>query len=138
MHKQTKVAVIYQSLTQSFQQTTHLLSLQTMLRSKLVALASHTGKLGSAEVKKNVKRAASTAVQFDWTDALNLETQLTDEEILMRDQVKSYCQQKLMPRILEANRHERPDEGVLKEMGDLGFLGPTIKGMSYPKLIASH
>ena len=109
-----------------------------MFRSKLVALASHTGKLGSAEVKKNVKRAASTAVQFDWTDALNLETQLTDEEILMRDQVKSYCQQKLMPRILEANRHERPDEGVLKEMGDLGFLGPTIKGMSCPKLIASH
>ena len=72
-------------------------------------------------------RSAST-LQFDWTDALNLESQLTEEEILMRDQVKSYCQQKLMPRILEANRHEQSDHGVLREMGELGFLGPTING----------
>lgn len=70
----------------------------------------------------------SSTLQFEWTDALNMETQLTDEEILMRDQVKSYCSQKLMPRILEANRHEKPDDNVLLEMGDLGILGPTIKG----------
>lgn len=73
------------------------------------------------------QRMAST-LQFDWTDGLNLESQLTDEEILLRDQVKSYCTQKLMPRILEANRHEKPDDNVLLEMGDLGILGPTIKG----------
>lgn len=106
-----------------------------MFRSKLVTLASQANKLASSEARKNVKRAAST-IQFDWTDALNLETQLTDEEILMRDQVKSYCQQKLMPRILEANRHERSDEGVLKEMGALGFLGPTIKGIELDRLLS--
>ena len=86
-----------------------------------------TGLLFGSTVRNTIKRSAST-VQFDWTDALNIESQLTEEEILMRDQVKSYCQQKLMPRIIEANRHEQPDHGVLKEMGELGFLGPTITG----------
>lgn len=79
-------------------------------------------------------RSAST-LQFDWTDALNLESQLTDEEILMRDQVRTYCTEKLMPRIMEANRHEKPDSAVLPEMGQLGFLGPTIKGMCLHKLV---
>ncbi|XP_067943522.1 glutaryl-CoA dehydrogenase, mitochondrial-like [Watersipora subatra] len=78
-------------------------------------------------LEKVSKRFAST-LQFDWKDALNLESQLTEEEILMRDQVKAYCQEKLMPRILQANRHEQPDHGVLQEMGALGFLGPTITG----------
>jgi len=44
--------------------------------------------------------------EFNWKDALNLESQLTEDEILLRDQVKLYCQSKLMPRILEANRKE--------------------------------
>ena len=43
---------------------------------------------------------------FNWRDALNLESQLTEEEIIVRDQFRSYCQDKLMPRILMANRHE--------------------------------
>lgn len=85
-------------------------------------------RTANSNIQWSGKKYAST-VQFDWTDAFNLESQLTEEEILMRDQVKSYCQQKLMPRILEANRHEQPDHGVLKEMGDLGILGPTINGM---------
>ena len=46
------------------------------------------------------------APQFDWRDALNLESQLTDEEKMVRDQFKQYCDDKLMPRILMANRHE--------------------------------
>ena len=46
------------------------------------------------------------AAEFDWRDALNLESQLTGEEILLRDQFRDYCQEKLMPRILEANRNE--------------------------------
>lgn len=65
---------------------------------------------------------------FKWTDALNLESRLTEDEVIMRDQVHHYCQEKLMPRILMANRHEQFDAEIMKEMGQLGILGPTIKG----------
>lgn len=47
-----------------------------------------------------------SASKFQWQDALRLDDQLTDDEKLVRDQFKSYCQEKLMPRILMANRHE--------------------------------
>jgi hypothetical protein len=45
-------------------------------------------------------------VSFNWRDALNLESQLTEEEIIVRDQFHNYCQAKLMPRIIIANRKE--------------------------------
>ena len=47
---------------------------------------------------------------------------------MIRDASRAYCQEKLMPRILEANRHERFDREILNEMGALGFLGSTIEG----------
>lgn len=46
----------------------------------------------------------------------------------MRDQFHSYCQSKLMPRILMANRHEDFDPTIMRELGDMGVLGPTIQG----------
>ena len=46
-------------------------------------------------------------VEFDYRDALNLECRLTEDERLMRDQVTSYCTDKLMPRVIMANRNER-------------------------------
>ena len=46
------------------------------------------------------------AATFDWKDALNLESCLTEEEIIVRDQFQSYCQEQLMPRITDANRYE--------------------------------
>ena len=64
---------------------------------------------------------------FQWDDPLALEDQLSEEERLVRDTARDYCQDKLMPRILEANRHERFDPRILTEMGKLGFLGPTLK-----------
>jgi len=65
---------------------------------------------------------------FQWDDALFLEDQLTDEERMARDTARDYCQDKLMPRILEANREEKFDPEILKEMGELGFLGCTLEG----------
>jgi len=47
---------------------------------------------------------------------------------MVRDSARAYCQDKLMPRILEAHRHERFDREIFNEMGALGFLGPTIEG----------
>ena len=55
-----------------------------------------------------------------------LETQLTEDERMIRDAAHDYCQSKLMTRVLEANRHEIFHREIMTEMGELGFLGPTI------------
>ena len=71
---------------------------------------------------------------FEWTDALLLDSCLTEEEIQIRDQVRTYCSDKLMPRILMANRNERFDRDIMTEMGSLGLLGSTIKGYGCPNV----
>jgi glutaryl-CoA dehydrogenase len=63
-----------------------------------------------------------------WSDPLLLEAELTQEEIAIRDAARDYCQGALMPRILQANRHEQFDRDIFREMGRLGLLGPTIEG----------
>lgn len=68
------------------------------------------------------------APAFNHEDALNLNEQLTDDEIMIRDSVRAYCEQKLMPRVLEANRKEVFHKEIIKELGDLGVLGSTLKG----------
>ncbi len=75
-----------------------------------------------------VKPSSPPRPSFQWDDPLLLEPQLAEEERLVRDTARAYCQEKLMPRILEANRHERFDRAILHEMGALGFLGATIEG----------
>ena len=72
--------------------------------------------------------APATKPAFNWEDPLLLEAQLTDEERIVRDAARAYAQDKLMPRVVEANRHERFDRDVLTEMGALGFLGSTLQG----------
>lgn len=64
--------------------------------------------------------------QFHWDDPLLLDQQLTDEERMVRDAARAYCQDKLQPRVLEAFRHEKMDASIFPEMGELGLLGPTI------------
>ena len=61
-------------------------------------------------------------------DILLIEDQLSDEELIIQNTARDYCQSELMPRILEANRNEFFDKGIYKEMGGLGFLGAPIKG----------
>ena len=63
---------------------------------------------------------------FKWDDALLLDGQLTEDERAIRDAAHDYCQEKLLPRVLEANRHERFDREIMNEMGDMGFLGATL------------
>jgi len=70
----------------------------------------------------------TTKPAFQWDDPLLLEEQLTDDERMVRDAARDYCQEKLQPRILEANRKERFDREIMYEMGRLGFLGATISG----------
>ena len=63
---------------------------------------------------------------FVWKDPLLLDDLLTEDERMVRDTAHSYAQEKLMPRILEANRQERFDREIMNEMGALGFLGSTL------------
>ena len=70
----------------------------------------------------------STRVEFDWSDPLLLERALSEEERLVRETVQTYCQEKLMPRILQAHREEQFDREIMQEMGSLGLLGATIQG----------
>ena len=63
---------------------------------------------------------------FPWDDPLLLDDQLTQDERMIQDAARQYAQQKLMPRVLEANRHERFDREIMTEMGALGMLGATL------------
>ncbi len=63
---------------------------------------------------------------FQWDDPFLLDRQLTDDERMVRDSARAYCQEKLQPRVLTAFREERFDREIMTEMGDLGLLGPTI------------
>lgn len=63
---------------------------------------------------------------FNWQDPLNLDSMLQEEERLLRDTAHQFCQEKLMPRVLEANRNENFDRNIMNEMGELGLLGATL------------
>ncbi|MEM1396411.1 MAG: acyl-CoA dehydrogenase [Pseudomonadota bacterium] len=63
---------------------------------------------------------------FDWTDPFLLDSQLADDERLIRDTARGYAQDKLLPRIIDAFAHEETDPSIFQEMGALGLLGPTI------------
>ncbi|WP_375203222.1 acyl-CoA dehydrogenase [Hyphococcus sp.] len=67
-----------------------------------------------------------TKQTFDWQDPLSLETQLSDEERMIRDAARGFAQDKLMPRILMANREERFDREIMTELGQQGLLGATV------------
>jgi len=74
---------------------------------------------------------------FNWESPLLLDQQLTEDERMVADAARQYCQDKLAPRVLEAFRHEKTDPAIFREMGELGLLGATIPeayggaGMNY-------
>ena len=69
-----------------------------------------------------------TGGHFQWDDPLLIEAQLTDEERMIRDTARQYAQEKLAPRIRDWNRNETFDRAVMREMGELGFLGAPLQG----------
>lgn len=76
--------------------------------------------------RSSVRNNAS--IPFLWNDGLNLASQLSEEETIIRDTARTYAQQDLLPRVVKANRHETFDRSIMTEMGALGLLGPTLKG----------
>jgi len=83
------------------------------------------------------KPAAAAKAVFNWTDPLDLESQLSEEERAVRDTARDYAQEKLLPRIVEMYREEKFDRAIMNDMGKLGLLGSTIPeeyggaGLSY-------
>ena len=63
---------------------------------------------------------------FDWADPFDLDSQLSEEERMVEKTAHDYAPKRLAPRVLEMFRHERADPTIFREMGELGFLGPTI------------
>lgn len=90
--------------------------------------------LDSSVTSSRTFSSSKAKVNFDWKDPLNLESSLTEDERMVRDQVNKYCQDKLMSRVIEANRNSTFDRNIMREMGDMGMLGSTIKGYDCPGL----
>ncbi len=65
---------------------------------------------------------------FNWDDPLLLQQQLTEEERMVAETAEAFCQDALMPGIIQANREELFDRNIMREMGELGLLGATIDG----------
>ncbi len=63
---------------------------------------------------------------FNWQDPFLLDQQLAEDERMVREAAQAYCQDKLLPRVLNAFRNEKTDVEIFREMGELGLLGPTI------------
>ncbi|MFG1487908.1 acyl-CoA dehydrogenase [Oceanospirillum sp. HFRX-1_2] len=68
----------------------------------------------------------SQRAAFNWEDPFNLDQQLTEEERMVRDMAREYCQNKLQPRVLQANRDEIFHREIMNEMGEMGLLGSTL------------
>ena len=73
-------------------------------------------------------KATSQFTAFQWDDALRLESELSEDERAIRDAAREFCQDKLFPRVLMANRLEKFDREIMNEMGEMGFLGATLEG----------
>src|SRR5207248_8090211 len=84
----------------------------------------------SQVAEKTEKRAPKTAqikdAAFKWDDPLDLESELTEEERMVRDTARGYAQEKLFPRVLQAYREESFDRAIMTEMGSLGLIGATV------------
>ncbi len=75
----------------------------------------------------NAAKSAAKA-EFKWEDPFLMDADLTEDERMIRDAAREFCEGKLMPRIQKAFREETTDRGIFREMGEMGFLGSTIEG----------
>ncbi|MEM8837106.1 MAG: acyl-CoA dehydrogenase [Pseudomonadota bacterium] len=87
--------------------------------------------------KNTPENARAKAPTLVWEDPFLIEDQLHEDERLIRDTARQFCDEELMPRVLEANRHETLDRDVFTRMGEIGLLGSTIPE-EYGGVGASH
>ena len=72
------------------------------------------------------EQARARLAQMEWSDPFLINGQLTEEERMIRDTAAAYCQERLLSRVIEANRHEVFHREIMSEMGELGLLGATL------------
>lgn len=85
--------------------------------------------LASARQSQSIgRRYAHNTASFKWDDPLNSAKLFTEEELAIQETARSYAQERMLPRVLDAYRDESYDKNILKEMGELGLLGATIQG----------
>lgn len=101
-----------------------------LVRPLLRSLSSSA--LPSSASAPKVGANAKSRARFDKNDAFNLESVLTEEEKLIRDQVRDFASKELAPRILLGFRNETIDRDLIKMFGSIGILGATIKGYGCP------
>ena len=82
--------------------------------------------MSQAAEKREGMPAMLKDTAFEWEDPLDLESELTEEERMVRDTARGFAQDYLMPRVIEAYAQEKYDPTIMLEMGKLGLLGPTI------------
>jgi glutaryl-CoA dehydrogenase len=82
--------------------------------------------MGLASDNAKPTRTGGDKPRFQWDDALLLDDALNEDERMVRDMARAYSQEKLLPRILEANRNETFDREIMNEFGELGMLGSTL------------
>ncbi|PSN64341.1 glutaryl-CoA dehydrogenase-like protein [Corynespora cassiicola Philippines] len=100
-----------------------------MLRPVYRRAAGQLGSAASAGRPAVVgRRYLHAPVAFDWKDPLGANNLFTDEEQAISETAEAYCQERMLPRVLEAYRKEDFDRKILEEMGELGLLGATIQG----------
>ena len=99
-------------------------SRSTSYRGGVTSLLS--GGQGFLQVRFDSQLASKGYVDYDWHDPLNVESMLTSEEKQIRDAAQAYAQGELLPRIVQANRHETFDREIMTELGELGLLGATV------------
>src|SRR5580658_3445059 len=83
-------------------------------------------QLAEKTEKREPKGAQIKDAAFKWDDPLDRESELTEEERMVRDTARDYAQEKLFPRVIAANRDGKTDPAIIREMGALGLLGSTI------------
>ena len=82
--------------------------------------------MSQAAEKREGMPAMLKDAAFQWEDPLDLESELSEDERMVRDTARGFAQDYLMPRVIEAYAQEKYDPNMLPEMGKLGLLGPTI------------
>jgi glutaryl-CoA dehydrogenase len=83
-------------------------------------------QLAEIAERRDTKTAQIKDAAFKWDDPLDLESELTEEERMVRDTARDYAQEKLFPRVLAANREGTFNPAIIREMGELGLIGSTI------------
>ena len=86
----------------------------------------------AASSKFGRRHFGSGLAKFNWQDPLNFEQMLTEEELMIQETAKQYAREKLLPRVTKAYQEESFDRQIMNEMGELGFLGCTIKDFELP------